>query len=366
MSAAETIRKRRPASGAVTLGDVARAAGVSPATVSRVLNGRARVGEVMRVSVEEAARRLGYTPHAAARALASRRSRIVGAVVPTLENPSFARGVEALQRRLAEHGFTLLLSSCGYSPARELEQVRALAAHGVDGLMLVGAVHDPRLYPFLREKNIAFVNGWVASDDPSVASVGFDNVDAGYRVARYLLELGHREIGVIAGTGASNDRARDRVAGIRRAMAEHGLALPRERLLECPYSIVDGQAALRALLAGAPRPTAVICGNDLLAFGALIECQNTGVAVPEALSLVGYDDLDFAARLKPSLTTVRVPVEEIGSRAADYLLAVMAGEAAPPAIEVELSLIVRDSTAPPPSPYRPSSSQPVAEGTDPS
>lgn len=344
----ETRRNRRSSAG-VRVKEVAAAAGVSGATVSRVLNKTRGVSPEVRRRVEETARAMGYVPHGAARALASRRSRTIGAVVPTLENPNFAIGVEALQHRLGRDGYTLLLANYDYDLDQELSQVETLVGRGVDGMMLVGGQHHPALCDFLRAKGIPFVNTWVLSRDSAAPSIGFDNKIAAMRVANFLLDLGHRDFGVIAGLSRGNDRAAARVDGIRQSLGERGLTLAQARLIERPYRIVDGQLAMRELMAAQPRPTAVVCGNDILAFGAMIECQHQGIRVPADVSIVGFDDLDFAAQLVPPLTTVRVPADEIGRRAAEYLLSAVSGGAAlpPPVPEIEVSLIVRGSTAPP-------------------
>lgn len=342
-------RSRARPPGRVTVADVARAAGVSTASVSRVLNNRSRVGTALRRRVMDASERLGYLPDATARALASDCSKTIGAIVPTLENQSFATCVDGLQRRLEAAGYTLLLASSGYDPTKELRAIKELIGRGVDGLMLVGALRDPTVYDLLRGKGVPFVNTLTLSEDAQRPCVGFDNRAAARRLADYLLDLGHREFGIIAGVTRDNDRAMARLAGVRDALTARGLALPRERLIERPYKIVEGQYGLRALLAGRPWPTAVVCGNDLLAFGALIEAQASGIAVPEQLSIAGFDDADFAAHLNPPLTTVRVPLDDIGARAGDFLVARIEGRAAPVINEVPSSLIVRASTGMPPA-----------------
>jgi LacI family transcriptional regulator len=174
-------RLPRPSANTVTVREVAEAARVSMATVSRVLNGNTSVDRALCKRVTAAARRLGYIPHAAARALASQRSRTIGAVIPTLENINFAIGVAALQRRIAEAGYTLLLGSSNYDLKEELRQVKALAAHGVAGMMLVGARHAAGLYELLQAKKIPFVNTWVL--DSGHPCVGFDNREIGRALA---------------------------------------------------------------------------------------------------------------------------------------------------------------------------------------
>jgi LacI family transcriptional regulator len=339
-------RLRRPTANTVTVREVAAAARVSMATVSRALNGNPGVAAELRARVAAAAKRLGYTPHAAARALASQRSHIIGAVVPTLENGNFAVGIAALQRRLAAAGYTLLLGSSNYDRREELRQVKALAAHGLAAIMLVGGRHASGLYEFLHAKNVPFVNTWVL--DRAQPCVGFDNREIGTALANHLLELGHTDLGVIAQVTARSDRATRRVLGIRAALAERGLGAPQERFIGEPHKIAEGQLALRALMTSERPPTAVICGTDALAFGALIEAGRLGLAVPGALSIAGINDVEYAQHLMPPLTTVRLPAAEIGARAADYLLARVAGQRVAPVNPVAFELVVRASTAPPP------------------
>ena len=343
-----TRRSSRNGGETVTVQDLAELAGVSTASVSRALNNSGRVSADVRRRVHEVAERVGYVPHAAARALASQSTHTIGAVVPTLENPNFAIGIEALQKRLAQEGYTLFVSSSGYQLEQERQQVETFVTRGVDGIMLVGALHAPSVHEFLRRKKIPFVDTWVLSGSSDVPSIGFDNRAAAMQLTDFLLDLGHKDFGVIAGVTKSNDRARARVKGIRKSLRARGLALRQELLIERPYRIVDGQLAMRALMAAKTRPTAVICGNDVLAFGAMLECQRQGIRVPGEVSIVGFDDLDFASQLLPPLTTIHVPADRIGVAAAEYLLAAI--EKRPNILipEITANLIVRGSTAPPP------------------
>lgn len=314
------------------------------ATVSRALNGSGPVAAELCRRIEETADRLGYVPQGAGRSPLARRIPVIGAIVPHLENPSFAAGAEAMQQRLREAGYGFVVASSGYDRKSEFDKVKAQIAHGVVGMMLVGAEHDPETLRLLKDRRIPYVVTWTLTRD--MPSVGFDNAAAAGRVATHLLDLGHQRFGVIAGITRDNDRARGRLEGLRRFIAERGLPLAQEALIERPYRIVEGQLALRALLDTPLPPTAVFCGNDLLAFGALIECARQGVRVPEDISIAGFDDLDFASQIRPALTTVHIPVREIGIRAAEYLLARISGEPTPPSVEVPVGLMVRDTTGP--------------------
>ena len=329
--------------------DVARAAGVSLSTASRALADPALVQPQTRVRVDEAARILGYVPHGAARALASRRSRTVGVVVPTLDNPIFANSAQALQRALAAVDYTMLLASHEYDPRTEFKVTLALVERGVDGLVFVGTDHSPELYQFLARSGIPFELTWAIDPDRHHYCIGFSNRLGAIRITRHLLELGHREFALVSGHTAYNDRARERAAGVREALAAHGLALPPHRYVETAFSIASGRAALAQILAHKRRPTAIACGNDLLAFGALLECAARGIAVPRQISVTGFDDIEFAAEVAPPLTTIHIPTADIGRRAAERLLARLEGKRVARVEEAPVDLVVRGSTGPRPS-----------------
>jgi LacI family transcriptional regulator len=326
------------------LADVARAAGVSLSTASRALADARLVHERTREKVRKAAAMLGYLPHGAARALATRRSRTIGAVFPPVDNPIFAAATQALAHELAARGYTLLLATHEYDPGGELAAARALLERGVDGLVLVGMDHHPDLYRMLAQSGVPYELAW--SIDPSGYQhcIGVAHRLASIRLTQHLLDLGHREFAAIAGSTARNDRARDRLAGTREALASHGLELAPERVIETAFSLGHGQRALRDLLERAPGFTAVVCGNDLLAIGALHECARRGIEVPRQMSVAGFDDIEMAAVATPPLTTVRVPAADIGRLAAERMLARLAGVHVAAVEELRAELIVRGST----------------------
>jgi LacI family transcriptional regulator, galactose operon repressor len=341
-------RTRRNDRPSATLQDVALRAGVSTATVSRVLNAQGKVSRDTEARVAAAVAALGYVPHAAARALASRRSRTVGAVTAALDNPIFAKGIQALENRLEQSGYGLLVASSNYEPARELKQVRTMVERGIDAIMLQGDSHLPEVYGLLQRKGIPYVNTWIYDAAAPHPCCGFDNELAGRNLASYLLDLGHREIAMVAGVTLGNDRARNRIKGVRAALASRGLELAPERIVERPYTLSNGRDGLRQLLATpGPRPTAVIGGNDLLAIGVMLEAQQSGLSVPGDLSVAGFDDIELAANFSPALTTIHVPVEEICTLAGDYLVARIEGAAARDHVALEAKLVVRQSTARP-------------------
>jgi LacI family transcriptional regulator len=330
-----------------TLSDVARLTGVSTATVSRVLNRPSDVSPALRERVLAEIEAIGYVPHGAARTLASQRSSTVGAIIPTLSNAIFATGLQAFEQRLDESGYTLLISISEYDPDHALRHVRSLLSRGVDGIMLIGQSHRDEVFELIRAKNLPYVTTWTYHPDGPHPSVGFDNRLAAYRLTRYLLEIGHRDIAMIGGLSTHNDRARDRIAGLNDALADWNVDLPPHRLIERAYEVAEGREALRFLMARGSRPTAVVCGNDVLAMGALFECQALGLDVPGDVSIAGFDDLPLVAHLSPPLTTMAVPSELMGRKAAEYLLAQFEGRPTPDATELEVGLIVRATTAPP-------------------
>lgn len=330
-----------------SLQDVARLANVSTATVSRVINGSATVSDDKRQAVQRACDELGYVLNAAARTLASRRSMTIGAVVPTLATETFSRTLAGFQQRVHEAGYTLLVASFGFDSHVELKEVQTMLEHGVDALMVVGRTHDPKMWELIERKRIPCVQAW--AQDPNRPSVGFDNIAVARQMVEHLLSLGHREFAMIVGEPGFNDRVGDRIAGTRARLAEDGLAIPAQWQMDTDLTLEGAIVAMQRLLRGPARPTAVICANDLLAFGALLAAKNLGVRVPEDVSVVGFNDFDYAKYMSPPLTTIRVDLTQIGHNAGTYLLEALAGKQPAGLIETATELVVRGSSGPAPA-----------------
>ncbi|MCG7520797.1 LacI family DNA-binding transcriptional regulator [Ruegeria sp. Ofav3-42] len=305
---------------APTLDDVAKMAGVSTATVSRCLNTPDRVVEATRKRVQSAVDALGYTPNFAARVMAAKRSFTIGAIIPTMENAIFARGLQAFQEELHHRGYTLLVSSSAYKPDIEEEQIRTLIARGADGLLLIGHDRDPKIYDYLNQRKIPALIAWSYLPDSRLPSVGFDNRKAMFELANHVLSLGHERIAVISGIVEGNDRARLRVEGIRDAISHSGLESGDLKIVETPYEIENGATAFCELMKAETRPTAILCGNDVLAAGAMRQAQEMGLDVPDDVSITGFDDIELARIVSPELTTVHVPHREMGRKAALQLV----------------------------------------------
>jgi LacI family transcriptional regulator len=351
-------RRPDPAAAALprgTLQSLAAASGISAATLSRVLNTPAQVRPALRERAEAVLRDAGYVPHGAARSLASRRTRTMGAIVPTVDSALFAKIVDGLQQAIHAEGYQLLLATSSYHPAREAAEVRALLERGIDALMLVGSERPPATYAMLQSRGVPFVSTCTYDAAAAWPTIGWDNARESARIADYLLDIGHRRFGVIAGIVADNDRAAGRVAGFRAALAQRGLALAPGALLERPYNVPAARDAMAALLRLPEPPTAVLCGNDILAYGALQECLWRDLHVPRDISITGFDNIEMAAHCRPGITTLDVPAFALGEMAARALLAAQAGlaDASPAHVCIELELIVRGSTAPPAATKRP-------------
>jgi len=330
-----------------TQGDVAKAAGVSTATVSRVINKPDSVRMPVRQKVLNAIDELQYVADAAARALVSKRSRCIGAVIPTLANAIFADGIESFETQLNEAGLSLMLASSSYDAQNELAQVRTLIERGVDAIMLVGLEHDVYIYALLLQREIPYVLTWAYNKHCCHPCVGFDNYAAAKLIPSHLVGLGHHKFAAISGITKGNDRALARLKGMKKSLTEHGITLADEAIIQCNYTIEEGRTACRALLNSDQPPTAILCSNDVLATGALLECQACGIEVPRQVSIAGFDDLPISANLTPSLTTVHIPFKLMGQKAALYLIDRLAGNKPDPRQELDVELRLRNSTGTP-------------------
>lgn len=331
-----------------TIDDVSRRAGVSTATVSRCLNTPEQVRPETRERVETAVAELGYTPHFGGRALAANRTNTVGVVIPTMASAIFALGLQSLQEELSANDVTLLVATSHYDPELELKQIRTLLGRGVDGLALIGEARPDDSYKLLQDRQVPFVLLWNHRDDCPHACVGFDNRAAARQMAEQVLKIGHRQIAMIAGVTAWNDRATDRVAGVRDALSAKELSLQPLYLVEAPYTVDGSAEAARQLFALSPRPTAIICGNDAQAAGALRAARAAGLTVPDDVSIVGFDDIELASAMNPPLTTVHVPHRRMGRAAAQRLLAMMSSSDPGESIVFETTIVERCSLAMPP------------------
>lgn len=327
------------------MADVARIAGVARVTVSRVLNHPETVAPATLAKVRDTIRRLGYVPDLTAGSLASARSRIVGAIVPTLSNSWFADTMDGLAAVLGPRGYHLMLAQSSYHPREEAGLVDAFLGRRVDAIVLTGTTHEHGVRGKLRRLGLPVVETWDLAEDPIDAAVGFSNADTGLAVAAHFGRQGRLRIGFI---GAREERALKRLAGLNQGLAGLGAPPAHVELLQPPSSIALGAQALGELLTRHPDIQGVFCSNDSLAVGALLECRRRGWKVPDRLAVMGFSDLAMATASHPPLTTVRVRAAEIGRQAGQILLRRLGGEARPRTrarrvLDVGFEIISRES-----------------------
>lgn len=321
-------------------------AGVSTASVSRALNSPDKVAKETRDKIEAAIDALGYTPNFGGRALASRRTDTVGAIIPSMANALFASGLQAFQEELALEGINLLLATTGFDPDLEMRHIKALVAHGATGLLLIGNERPARSWEFLDKRRVAHVVAWCNSAREGHFFVGFDNEAASYDATRNVLALGHRRIAMISGTLTNNDRTRARVDGVRRAVEEFGQDARITAMVEARHQLRDGAEAFAAVMAAPGNPTAVVCANDVLAAGAMMHARDHGIAIPDDVSVVGFDDIGLASVVTPPLATVRVPQIDMGRHAARVLMDQLANAGQASSVLLQTEFIMRPSLGP--------------------
>jgi len=341
-------RRSSPGTAKPGVREVARLAGVSPATVSRVLNSSPNVAAETRARIQEVLGNLRYVRNGIAKSFSLRRSGSVGVIVPALGNSVYAEAVEAIEHRLQLDRYCLLTATNGYDPQREYELARALVEHGVDGLILVGSDHVPELYELIERVGIPAIQTFIFAPTSPLPSVGFDNFGPVFELTSYLLDLGHTAVAVLHSPIRHNDRIAARLKAIMTALSDRGIAPEPGLVVESGFTVAGGRAGLRALLASGRRFTALACTGDVLAIGALIEARSAGLEVPAELSVTGFHDYDLASQYEPPLTTVHAPVREMSTIAAQFLLSSIAGENPPRFRELSTSMVVRKSVGPAP------------------
>lgn len=326
---------------AITVLDVARVAGVSPSTVSRILNGTARVAASKRALVEEAIRQLDFKPNLFARSLKTGTTMTIGILIQDIESPFFTRAMLGIEEGLKGSGYAPIIVSGHWDAKEEAERIRLLMARRIDGLViLTGHLGDAEIAHFAQYQPIVVTGRELNA--PNIRSRAIDQESGGYIATRHLIGLGHRRIAHIAGPKSHAD-ATARHAGYLRALGEAGVQPDPRLIVQGDFLEGGGLLAMNNLLDGGQPFTAVFAANDQTAFGARVALYRRGVRVPDDLSLVGFDDLPAAAYLTPPITTVRQPIYEMGLFAAHALLN-MLGQRVPEVELPPLELIVRETT----------------------
>lgn len=328
-------------SGPVTMAAVARLAGVSQVSVSRALNHPDKVSPDTLARIREAIRVTGFVPNAVAGALASRRSRMIAALVPSITNIVYSGLLRDFIEAMRLAGYQVILAETGFSQAEEQALVQSLLGRRPDGILLTGIHHSPDTRRILLGAAIPVVEVWDVTDTPVDICVGFSHQDAGRAVAAYVHRKGYPRAAAIS---AGDERALRRKDAFATGLTDLGYAAPAVVAYDAPASIANGREGLARLLDDGFRDGPVFCSSDLLAHGVLIEAQSRGLSVPGDVAAIGFGDQDFAAHTLPPLTTVHVDRALLGRRAADALLARISGEAlASRRIDIRFQIVERDS-----------------------
>ncbi|OXM55588.1 LacI family DNA-binding transcriptional regulator [Amycolatopsis alba] len=333
-----------------TLGDVAKAAGVSLATASRVLNGTASVGPALRDRVERAAERLAYSPNAHAQALARSTSRTVGVICHDVGDPYFAGIARGVMRAASRHDLQVVLGSTFRDPDREVAYTSMMRGHRVRAVLLIGSgFEDRERQEGLRREldryratggRVAVISGHRGLRADAVLP---ENREGAADLARAMLGLGHRRFAVLSGPPLLTTVV-DRVGGFLEALADAGVTVEREDIVEAPFTRDGGYEAAQRLIGRGLRATCVFASTDVMAAGALAALRDHGVSVPGDVSLAGFDDIPMIRDLTPPLTTVALPLEDLGERVLE--LAMLPERAGRSRVErVRGHVVLRESTA---------------------
>ena len=325
-----------------TIRDVARKAGVSHQTVSRVINGNESVLPETRALVESAIEQMGYRPSAIARSMARGQTHTLACISPNLTDYTFASVIEGAETEARQHKY-FLLSSSASDPQAFHELVNELIGHRrVDGLIVINPYADER-YKFLP-KDFPLVFVGARSHDEQVCSVALDDEKVAYEATQHLISLGHTNIAMITGP-MEEDCSQDRTAGYQRALQEAGISFDETMVIEGDWSATSGQSALQAFVEDGRIPTAVFAQNDRMAMGVLRAARDANLSIPSQLAVIGVDDMPLSSYFDPPLTTMRQDMPLIGQKATRMLLDIIQNKnIAVQDVKLSAQLVVRQST----------------------
>ena len=327
--------------GPITLEMVAQAAGVSPSTVSRILNGTAVVSALKKQAVDDAIARLGFVPNPMARGLAGGRTLSIGVVTQAIDSPFYGAALRGVEDELDPAGYSPLFVSGHWNAVAEARCIEVLRSRRVDGIIvLTGRLTDAALKATARQLPVVATGRTLKA--PGLFSLAFDNLEGGRLATRHLLDLGHQRIAFIAGTDDHPD-ANDRHRGYRQALQEAGIAYDPALVVPGEYHEVSGVLAVDRLLESRQRFTAIFAANDQMACGAALGLHRRSLRVPDDVSLVGFDDLPTSVYALPPLSTVHQPAYELGRLAATAMLQLLGGST-PTVVVPAPRLIARESS----------------------
>ena len=327
-----------------TIRDVAKLAGVSTATISRVINSPKTVREKTREKVTQAMKTCNYKYNALARGFVTKQSNTIGLIIPTINNPVFAESTRGVQDYANHQKIQVILGNTYYQYDLEESLVETLREKQVDGLIITTTNPRGAILKNLLDEGFPFVLLYSTVKKGPLSAVGIDNYKGGYRATEHLVKLGHDRIGMVAGNFSRSDRSFHRWHGYRQCLKNHGIPYDKDLLAQTDYSLTGGKDSVKKLLFLQNPVTAVFCSNDYLALGAMKGARELGLNLPTDLSIVGFDDIQIASYVIPELTTIRQPAYEMGKLGARLLFQRIGNQSNPVQLMLESSLIVREST----------------------
>ena len=328
---------------------IAELAGVSRATVSRVLSKPEKVHPKTRERIQSLMEQSGYTYHAGAAELIKRKTFFIGLVIPSVISLAFSNTVLAVQEAADELGMSVILGCSEFDEKKESKLLSQFMTRRVAGVIMCGnTVENEDQILRLQQIGIPCVIIWTTPDNPNLCQAGFDNRAASATAVKYLIDMGHKHIALITGPLGGGRRVSDRILGFTSTMEKHGLAVPEGYLRRAEPTIVNGEREAFGLLEMSPRPTAIFAASDMLAIGVLSAARKMSLNVPRDLSVIGFDDIEFATHTEPPLTSVAVPEKEMSRMAIHMIKQLINKEISPPrTFCLDTQLIVRKSCAPP-------------------
>ncbi len=331
-----------------TIIDVAKIAGVSTATVSRVINFPGQVKPETRERVERAMKVCRYQYNALARGFVTKKTNTIGLIMPTISNPVFAESTRGIQDIAAKNGFHVILGNSYYDGEKEAKLIEILRERQVEGLIITSTNMKGEALRQLLADGFPFVLLYSTIRKGPMSAVGVDNYLGGYMATEHLVKLGHERIAMLAGSFGISDRSFHRWHGYKKCLWDHKISYAPERLRQTGFGLENAKDCIQKLLALPHPPTAVFCSNDMVALGAMEGAREMGLRIPQDLSVVGFDDMPLSSYVAPRLTTIHQPAYDMGRRAARILMSqtrVESDKAVQQMLPVHL--VERDSTAPP-------------------
>lgn len=327
----------------VTIYDVAKKAGYSIATVSKVINNTGSMRLSTRRKILKVMEELNYSPNIMASALTGKSTETLGLIVPDISNPFFSEIARTIEDQAHERGLSVIMCSTDEKKEKERKYLELLKRKHVDGFIIASSFHDKQILHDLKKTGVPII--MLTQHDPAlgVTSVSVDDFAGGYEAASHLLSLEHKNIAVIAENRPSS---RMRIYGYQEALESYGLTFDRENIIYTVASIANGKEIIEKISAMAKTPTAIFAFNDLLAIGLMQGARERGIAIPEELSIIGFDDTVLAAAASPMLTTIAQPIDEMGKKVVDILFEYIdSGNQSNERILFKPKLMVRETTS---------------------